>query len=86
MSLPILCRMSARRKQITARASSSNLPTLAGVPAHVTIIYPFLPAQDVNEDVLRDLRWLVTRHPSFTVTFADCGRFPDVLFLVLSCP
>jgi hypothetical protein len=29
-----------------------------------------------------EVRQLVAHHPSFTVTFADCGQFPDVLFLV----
>ncbi|MGH3812982.1 MAG: 2'-5' RNA ligase family protein [Pseudonocardiaceae bacterium] len=54
----------------------------AGVPAHVTIIYPFLPEQNLDEDVVRDVRRLVAHHRSFTVTFANCGQFPDVLFLV----
>jgi 2'-5' RNA ligase len=54
----------------------------AGVPAHVTIIYPFLPERDLDEDGLGEVRRLVARHPSFTVTFARCGRFPEVLFLV----
>jgi 2'-5' RNA ligase len=54
----------------------------AGVPAHVTIIYPFLSQQDLDDDVLCELRRLVAQHPSFTVTFASCGQFPDVLFLV----
>ncbi|MDQ4105013.1 MAG: 2'-5' RNA ligase family protein [Actinomycetota bacterium] len=54
----------------------------AGVPAHITIIYPFLSEQDLDEDMLGDVRRLVARHPSFTVTFAGCDQFPDVLFLV----
>jgi 2'-5' RNA ligase len=54
----------------------------AGVPAHVTIIYPFLPEQHLDEDAVRELRQLVAHHPSFTVTFASCGQFPNVLFLV----
>jgi 2'-5' RNA ligase len=52
------------------------------LPAHVTIIYPFLPEQDLDEDGLGEVRRLVARHPSFTVTFARCSRFPEVLFLV----
>ena len=54
----------------------------AGVPAHVTIIYPFLPGKDIDEDVAGGVRRLVARHPSFTVTFTGFGRFPGVLFLV----
>jgi 2'-5' RNA ligase len=63
-----------------------DLATAAGVPAHVTIIYPFLSEQDLDEDAVRDVRHLVARHPSFTVTFASCGQFPDVLFLVPDDP
>jgi hypothetical protein len=54
----------------------------AGVPAHITIIYPFLAQQDITEEVVGDLRRLIAHQPSFTVTFAQCGQFPDVLFLV----
>ena len=54
----------------------------AGVPAHVTIIYPFLSGQDIDDNVVCEVRRLVAHHRSFTVTFADCGQFPDVLFLV----
>jgi 2'-5' RNA ligase len=60
----------------------SDPAAAVGVPAHVTIIYPFLPQQDLDEDVVCDVRRLVAHHPSFTVTFANCGQFPDVLFLV----
>lgn len=54
-----------------------------------------MPAQDARhasqdmassyrapQDVVGEVRRLVARYPSFTVTFTGCGRFPDVLFLV----
>jgi hypothetical protein len=44
--------------------------------------YPFPSEKDIDEDVVGEVRRLVARHPSFTVTFTGCGRFPDVLFLV----
>jgi len=50
----------------------------AGVPAHVTIVYPFLPGELVDEAALRDV---VARQPAFTVTFASAARFPGVLYL-----
>src|ERR687894_619553 len=49
----------------------------AGVPAHVTIIYPFLSRQDIDDNVVREVRRLVAHHPSFTVTFADGGLITD---------
>ena len=55
--------------------------TQVGVPAHVTVLYPFLPAPQVGPDVVTDLRLLVSREPAFRVAFASFGRFPEVLYL-----
>lgn len=52
-----------------------------GVPAHVTVLYPFLSAERITETVVDELRRLVGREPAFTVTFDRCGRFPGVLYL-----
>jgi hypothetical protein len=50
----------------------------AGFPAHVTILYPFLGLDRLDEQALEVL---FGAHPSFDVRFAECGRFPGVLFL-----
>lgn len=52
-----------------------------GVPAHVTVGYPFLPLTAVTASVVEDLAALVAGEPAPTVTFARCGRFPEVLWL-----
>jgi 2'-5' RNA ligase len=52
-----------------------------GVPAHVTVVYPFLPEARVDEDVVADLRRLVAAEPAFPVTLAGFDRFPGVLYL-----
>lgn len=53
-----------------------------GVPAHVTLCYPFLPQDAVDAGVLADLRALVAAVPAFDVVFARSARFPgDVLYL-----
>lgn len=62
------------RKQFDPAAS-------AGMPAHVTVIYPFLNEEFLTCDVLDDLLQLVAGHPSFSVTFTRCGNFPNVLYL-----
>ncbi|MFF3013513.1 2'-5' RNA ligase family protein [Streptomyces sp. NPDC057939] len=54
----------------------------AGVPAHVTVLYPFLGASRLDARVDSALADLVGRHPAFDLRFATCGRFPDVLYLV----
>jgi 2'-5' RNA ligase len=54
----------------------------AGVPAHVTVLVPFLNAELLDAETINDLTALFGRHDSFGVQFERCGRFPDVLFLV----
>ncbi|MGN9846429.1 2'-5' RNA ligase family protein [Nonomuraea sp. H19] len=53
----------------------------AGVPAHVTVLVPFLDIDRVDAAVTDDLRALIGEHGPFTVRFDECRRFPDVLYL-----
>ncbi|MGW7316027.1 2'-5' RNA ligase family protein [Streptomyces sp. NPDC054854] len=54
----------------------------AGVPAHVTVLFPFLDASRLDPHVDSALADLVGRHRPFDLRFATSGRFPDVLYLV----
>ncbi|WP_340378844.1 2'-5' RNA ligase family protein [Streptomyces sp. SS7] len=53
----------------------------AGVPAHVTVLFPFLDADRIDEGVRADLGVILARHASFEARFDRCGRFPGVLYL-----
>ncbi|GAA3802872.1 2'-5' RNA ligase family protein [Sphaerisporangium flaviroseum] len=53
----------------------------AGVPAHVTVLYPFLERARIDDGVLGDLETLLGAHRAFDVRFRSCARFPDVLYL-----
>ena len=52
-----------------------------GVPAHITINYPFLPGVDPGEDLYPTLSSLFAACDPFQVTFKQTARFPDVLYL-----
>ncbi len=53
-----------------------------GVPAHVTVLYPFLPVAAVTDDVLAGLAGIFAAEPAFDVVFRGFGRFPGgVLWL-----
>ena len=52
-----------------------------GVPAHITIIYPFKPPAEITDDVIATLQDLVSRLPSFNVSFQEFQGFPDILYL-----
>jgi len=43
---------------------------IRGVPAHVTVLYPFMPVTTIDDDVLDDLRRLFATRLPFGVRFA----------------
>jgi 2'-5' RNA ligase len=55
-----------------------------GVPAHITILYPFMPPDKVTPDVLADLRELFASFSAFEFTLPETRRFPSVLYLAPS--
>ena len=52
-----------------------------GVPPHVTLLFPFVPAARVDEGLLRDLDALFAGFATFEVTFRRTARFPSTVFL-----
>jgi 2'-5' RNA ligase len=53
----------------------------AGMPAHITVLYPFLAEEDVTGDVLARLRELCAAAPVLEVRFGRTAHFPGVLYL-----
>lgn len=59
--------------------------TSAGVPAHVTVLYPFVPPHAVTAGTVAALREAVAPAASFSCTFARTGWFgEDLLWLAPS--
>ena len=52
-----------------------------GIPAHVTLIFPFVPAEEVGEELVEELRELFAAQPAFSFTLARVARFADVAWL-----
>jgi hypothetical protein len=52
-----------------------------GVPAHVTVLYPFVPTERVDDRLLGELRELFAMQPSFSFDLPRVARFPDVAWL-----
>lgn len=52
-----------------------------GVPAHVTVVAPFLDVDRLDAGTLEDLRALFAAHDAFDLRFDRFGRFPTVLYL-----
>ena len=53
-----------------------------GVPAHVTLLYPFMPPELLKDDVRRLVEQIVAAEPVFSFTLSAVGRWPNVVFLV----
>ncbi|MCM1969699.1 2'-5' RNA ligase family protein [Streptomyces sp. G1] len=54
----------------------------AGVPAHVTVLFPFLEEGRIDPLVHAALEDVLRRHQPFDLRFERCGRLPEVLYLV----
>jgi 2'-5' RNA ligase len=52
-----------------------------GVPAHVTVLYPFKSPRKITADVIQSLDELFSKFPGFSVSFIQSKRFPGVLYL-----
>ncbi|MFG2841397.1 2'-5' RNA ligase family protein [Streptomyces zaomyceticus] len=53
----------------------------AGVPAHITVLFPFLDESRVDAVVHSALADALGGHTAFDLRFERCGRFPGVLCL-----
>lgn len=52
-----------------------------GMPAHVTLLYPFLDDSCLDDSVVAQLGGLCADQPTLTLTFRRLGRFPELLYL-----
>jgi 2'-5' RNA ligase len=52
-----------------------------GMPAHVTLLFPFPRLDQLDTDGLADLTALFAATPSIDATFAAVGQFPEVVYL-----
>jgi len=60
------------------RGASAGGP---GLPPHVTIVYPFLPAVALDEAVTTELSRIVAGHRAFEFSLTGLGTFPGVVWL-----
>ena len=51
-----------------------------GAPAHVTVLFPFLPVASLDVDVRRELASIAAAHEPFDVRYETIGRFPGIVY------
>ena len=54
---------------------------LAGMPAHITVLYPFVPPGDIDPAVLDDLGRCVGGFASFAYSLGEIRRAPGIAYL-----
>jgi len=52
-----------------------------GMPAHITLLYPFLAERRLSDEVFAQLSVVCGQVGAFDVRFSQTGRFPGVLYL-----
>ncbi len=57
-----------------------------GMPAHVTVLYPFMPPVRLSRTRRRRLADVVRSFPAMQLTFVRVGRFAEVLWLAPEPP
>ncbi len=53
-----------------------------GMPAHVTVLFPFVDVEGITEELLAGLWEHFSKFPRFSFGLTRLGQFADVLFLV----
>jgi 2'-5' RNA ligase len=53
----------------------------AGMPAHVTVLYPFVEPETLDESTLEDLAAIFSGVTPFPFTLSNVSRFPEVVYL-----
>jgi hypothetical protein len=55
-----------------------------GIPAHITLIYPFFPPSLITNDIRKHLADLFSNYPIFEFSLTSIGRFPNTVYLTPS--
>jgi len=66
------------------RFRAAHVPNAAlGVPAHITLIYPFLPADLLDASVRRRVARALASHSPFRFRLKSVGRWPNSHYLAV---
>jgi 2'-5' RNA ligase len=54
-----------------------------GMPAHVTLLYPFAEPAALRENLLHAVAGVVAQHPACSLRLVDGRRWPDTLYVAV---
>jgi len=77
----LICRVPESERFIARYRERFDPSARRNVPAHVTILYPFMPPADVDAGVLAQLAAIASSIPRFQYRLTELRRFPVALYL-----
>ena len=77
----LICRVPEAERYISHYRERFDPPARRNVPAHVTVLYPFMPPEEVDAGVLEQLAQVARAVPCFDFRLAETRRFPVSLYL-----
>ncbi len=77
----LICRVPESERFIARYRERFDPSARRNVPAHVTILYPFMPPTAVDADVLSQLAAIARSVPAFSYRLTELRRFPVALYL-----
>jgi 2'-5' RNA ligase len=77
----LICRVPEAERFIAAYRDRYDPSARRNVPAHVTVLYPFMAPELVDDEVLATLRDIAAGVPCFSYRLRETRRFPVALYL-----
>jgi 2'-5' RNA ligase len=77
----LICRVPEAEKYIAHYRQRFDPSARRNVPAHVTVLYPFMPPTQVDAEVIATLRDVASSIPAFSYRMRATQRFPLALYL-----
>jgi 2'-5' RNA ligase len=77
----LICRVPEAERYIARYRDRYDPSARRNVPAHVTVLYPFMPPAQIDDGVLERLRGIARAVRCFDYRLARIERFPVALYL-----
>jgi 2'-5' RNA ligase len=77
----LICRVPEAERYIARYRNRYDPSARRNVPAHVTVLYPFVPPEQIDDGVLERLRTIANALRCFDYRLARIERFPVALYL-----
>jgi 2'-5' RNA ligase len=77
----LICRVPEAEPFIAHYRQRFDPSARRNVPAHVTVLYPFMPPTQVDAEVLERLAGIAASVPAFDYRMRETRRFPVALYL-----